>query len=65
MSSHFCETSHILSFLIYDKMLRKANFNLPYFPGPPGHFPISAGNDYTLAFSCQELFGENKGFGTT
>jgi hypothetical protein len=26
-----------------------------------GHFLISAGHDYALAFSCQELLGENEG----
>ncbi len=62
MSSHFCETLHILPFLIYGKMLRKATLNLPYFPRPSGHFLISADGNYTLAFCSQELFGENKGF---
>lgn len=62
MSSHFYETSHILLFLIYYKYFIKATLNMPDFPGPSGHFLISAGNDYALAFSCQELFGENEGY---
>jgi|GEM_PF-4247345 len=62
MSSHFCETSHYFAVSNIRQNYRKSNRYLPYFPRPPGHFLISAGSDYALAFCCQELFGENEGF---